>query len=67
MNVSEEASLERLLEAQKVEQVKACRWAEVESVSEVGSMGQLHSPLVLKKKKTNSKLCVKTYSNMTQD
>lgn len=35
-NVSEGASLERLLEAQKGEQVKVCQWAEVESVSEVG-------------------------------
>lgn len=49
--MSEGASLERLLEAQKEEQVKVSQWAEAESVSEVGSMGQLHLPLVLKKEK----------------
>lgn len=30
-------------------------------------MGQPHSPLVLKKKMPNSKLCGNAYSNMKQD
>lgn len=44
---SEEASLERRLEALREERERVCRWAEVESTSEEGWREQQHSQLVL--------------------
>lgn len=47
---SEGALLERRLGAQRVEQGRVCRWAEGESASEEGWMGQQRSLLVLEVK-----------------